>query len=103
MKYKLIKPVNSNYSTIEQVLTNRNIPLNEIQHYLNTTDKDINPPEALGETFLNNAAATLLTHIADNDKALVIVDCDCDGFTSAALLINYLHDLFPSWVENNLK
>ena len=103
MKYKLIKPVNSNYSTIEQVLTNRNIPLNEIQHYLNTTDKDINPPEALGETFLNNAAATLLTHIADNDKALVVVDCDCDGFTSAALLINYLHDLFPSWVENNLK
>ena len=103
MKYQLIKPINSNYSTLEQVLTNRNIPIEEIEHYLNTTDNDINKPEALGETCLNNAATTLLTHIADNDQALVIVDCDCDGFTSAALLINYLHDLFPSWVENNLK
>lgn len=27
---------------------------------------------------------------------------DCDGFTSSALLINYLHDAFPIWVENHL-
>ena len=27
MKYKLIKPINLNYSVIEQILTNRNIPL----------------------------------------------------------------------------
>ena len=103
MRYKLIKPINSNYSTLEQVLTNRNIPITEVQHYLNTTDEDINTPEALGEVCLKNAATTLLTHISNNDQALVIVDCDCDGFTSAALLINYLHDLFPNWVENNLK
>ena len=30
------------------------------------------------------------------------VDCDCDGYTSSALLINYLHDLFPATVENNV-
>ena len=35
MKYKLIKPVQKNYSTIEQILTNRNIQYSEIQHYLN--------------------------------------------------------------------
>ena len=103
MKYQLIKPVNSKYSTIEQILTNRNIPLEEVYHYLNTTDNDINEPEALGQTCLNNAAAALTTHIADNDEVLVVCDCDCDGFTSAALLINYLHDLFPLWVETKLK
>ena len=103
MKYQLIKPINSNYSTIEQILTNRHIPLEEVQHYLNTTDNDINKPEMLGEDCLKSAATTLLMHVANNDPALVIVDCDCDGFTSAALLINYLHDLFPAWVENNLK
>ena len=32
----------------------------------------------------------------------MIVDSDCDGFTSSALLINYLYDLFPAWVQNNL-
>lgn len=34
---------------------------------------------------------------------MVIVDSDCDGFTSAAALINYLHDIFPVWVENHLS
>ena len=47
MKYQLIKPINNNYSPIEQILTNRGIPFNEIKHYLNTTDNDINPPENL--------------------------------------------------------
>ena len=103
MKYQLIKPINSNYSTIEQILTNRHIPLTEVTHYLNTTDKDINKPEAFGQNCLTQAAQCLIQHIAAGSHALVIVDCDCDGFTSAALLINYLHDLVPSWIESNLK
>jgi len=102
MKYKLIKPINKNYSIIEQILTNRGIPLNEISHYINTTDNDINPPEALGEDKLKAAAALLIKTIQSTKQALVIVDADADGFTSAAILINYLHDLFPSWVENKL-
>lgn len=102
MKYKLIKPINQNYSPIEQILTNRGIPFNEISHYINTTDNDINSPEALGQDKLKAAAALLIKTIQSNSQALVIVDADADGFTSAAILINYLHDLFPSWVENNL-
>lgn len=103
MKYKLISPINPKYNTIEQILTNRHIPLEEVAHYLNTTDKDINVPEALGQACLTAAACALLTHINNEDNALVIVDCDCDGFTAAAVLINYLHDIFPAWVENHLK
>ena len=49
MKYKLIKPINSNYSVIEQILTNRNIPLNLISKYLNTTDEVIISPLCFGE------------------------------------------------------
>lgn len=74
MKYQLIKPINSNYSTIEQVLTNRNIPLAEVAHYLHTTDNDINEPAALGQKCLNDAAAALITSISANKKALVVVD-----------------------------
>lgn len=102
MKYKLIKPINQNYSPVEQILTNRGIPFNEISHYINTTDNDINPPEALGENKLKAAAALLIKTIQSDNQTLVIVDADADGFTSSAILINYLHDLFPSWVENNL-
>ena len=102
MKYQLIKPVNSSYSIVEQVLTNRGIPYEEINHYLSTTDKDINSYESFGMDKLEAAATALISCVKNNQDALVVVDCDCDGYTSAAILINYLHDIFPSFVENNL-
>ena len=94
MKYELIKDINPKYNAIEQVLTNRGIPYNEIGHYLNTTDKDINSAEMLGEECLKAAATQLLTTIKNNKRMLVVVDSDCDGYTSSALLLNYLYDLF---------
>ena len=102
MRYELINPINSNYSTVEQILTNRGIKLEQIKHYLNTTDKDINEPELLGEKSLRNAAALVIQTVQRNLKTVVIVDCDCDGYTSAAIFINYLYDLFPTYVQHNL-
>lgn len=102
MKYQLINPINQNYSTIEQILINRGVPYNNVYHYLNTTDNDINSFMELGREKLSAAAALLSKTISNNDKCLVIVDSDADGFTSSAILINYLHDLFPAWVETNL-
>ena len=102
MRYHLLKPTNPNYSVLEQILTNRGIERKDIEHYLHTTDDDINSPLSLGEDNLRRAAAALVAAIQAQKNALVIVDCDCDGFTSASVLINYLHDVFPSWVENHL-
>lgn len=102
MKYQLINPINQSYSTIEQILTNRGVPYNEIYHYLNTTDNDINSFMELDRNKLSAAAALLSETISNNNKCLIIVDSDADGFTSSAILINYLHDLFPAWVETNL-
>ena len=103
MRYQLIKPINPDYSTIEQILTNRGIKREDVYHYLNTTDDDISSPLDLGEKSLNAAAQSIIQHIFSKDKTLVICDCDCDGFTSAALLINYLYDLVPAYVETGLK
>ena len=102
MKFKLIKPINPHYSAVEQILTNRGIPYYDIHHWLNTTDADINDFNLLGADRLLKAAQTLISVISQDARALVIVDSDCDGFTSSALLINYLYDLFPAWVQNNL-
>ena len=63
MKYKLINEINKNYSTIETVLTNRGIKLEDIKHYLNTTDDDINDCAALGLENLKAAAAILIKTI----------------------------------------
>ena len=103
MKYQLIKPMNPNYNALQQILTNRGIPFERIYEYLNTTDEIINSPLDLGESNLKQAALTIIGHIAADRPALVVCDCDCDGFTSASLLINYLYDLFPTYVKNSLK
>ena len=103
MKYQLIKPINQNYSVIQQILTNRNIPIDKINNYLFTSDADVAPPEALGQNKLRQAAAALISTISKQGRTLVVVDSDCDGFTSSAILINYLHDFFPSWVQTKLN
>ena len=104
MKYKLIKEMNKEYNAIQQILTNRGINFNDIHHYLNTTDEDINEPEAFGlEQEMKSAASALIKTILNEANALIVVDCDCDGFTASALLINYLYELFPAWVTNHLK
>lgn len=45
----------------------------------------------------------LIQHISNNDKILVVVDSDCDGYTSAAVLLNYLYRRFPGFTQNNIS
>ena len=103
MKYKLIKEIDYNLTPIQQILYNRGIKLSEIHHYLNTTDKDINDAEMFGQDTIKQAIITLVKAINENKKTLILVDCDCDGYTAAAILINYLYDLFPNFVNEYLK
>ena len=103
MKYKLIKEPDNSLSAIQQILYNRGISLNQIHHYLNTSDLDINSFDGLGIENLKNAAAALVSTIQNKKNMLIVVDSDCDGYTSSAILLNYLYDLFPSFIENNVK
>lgn len=103
MKYKLIKEPDNSLSAIQQILYNRGISLNQIHHYLNTSDLDINSFDGLGIENLKNAAAALVSTIQNKKNVLIVVDSDCDGYTSSAILLNYLYDLFPSFIENNVK
>ena len=101
MEYRLRAPEFPIYTPVEQVLVNRGIPYDQINHYLNTTDSDILDPRLIPH--LDEGAKMLIKHISQNDKVLIQVDSDCDGYTSAALLMNYLYCLFPSFVNNNIS
>ncbi len=101
MKYQLINPIDNTKSPIQQILTNRGIALKDIEHFLNTTDNDILNP--LGLDNIELAAKTLIQHISNGSLVYLPVDPDCDGMTSAAIFINYLYKLFPSFVKNNLS
>jgi single-stranded-DNA-specific exonuclease len=94
MEYQLIAERDKKLSAIEQVLTNRGIT--DIDHYLNTSDKDILDLSTIDH--LKEGATMLALHIAKGSKVMIQIDSDCDGYTSAALLINYLNKLFPAFV-----
>ena len=102
MKFKLINPPNENYSATKQVLINRGFVPQEIEHYMNLSDADINDPEVFGEELLAAAASVLKRAIDSQSDICVVVDCDCDGYTSSAILINYLYDLDPDFTENHV-
>ena len=102
MKVTLLNEPDKNLSGTVQVLLNRGIDAKNMTHYLNTTDEDINEPAAFGQDLLTRGARMLISHIAAEHDILVVVDADCDGFTSSAVLINYLYDVFPAFVENHL-
>lgn len=98
MEYNLILPRNEEYSIQEQILVNRGIKYEDIEHYLNVTEED-----NLGPKLLNNidqAANILVKHIEkENNVIKVQVDSDCDGYTSAALLLNYVHKRWPEYID----
>ena len=103
MEYQLITPefpLKKSATVVERVLANRGINPDNTKHYLNTNDKDILDPSTIAN--IKDGAKMLIKHVSQNDKVLVQIDSDCDGYTSAAVLINYLNCLFPGFVQNNI-
>lgn len=89
--------------TLTQVLVNRGMSADDVKRYsLASLETEVNSPYAFGGELMEAAIKMLIGHINDNHQVLVVVDCDVDGNTSAAVLINYLYKLFPSWVENKV-
>lgn len=97
MKYKLIAKPNKNYSPMQQILVNRGIDVKDIEHYLKTSDADILNPDLLDNMI--EGVKRLISAIKNREKIFLIVDCDADGFTASAALINYIYKVFPSAMD----
>ena len=100
MEYQLINKPISRLQEIEQILMNRGIPLIDVYRYLHTSPVDIIPPTEIAN--IKEGASLLVKHISQNNKAMLQIDSDCDGFTSFAVFMNYLNNLFPAFVQNNI-
>ena len=101
MEYRLINPLEKSTSAIEQIFKNRGFKdTDSILKYTNTQDSDILDPKTIDN--ISDGVKMLISHIKQNNKVMIQVDSDCDGYTSAAVLINYLNRLFPSFVQNNI-
>ena len=101
MEYKLIAERQPNTTLLEQVLLNRGFTnRTDILHYLQVDENDVLDPMLLMN--MREGVKMLMKHISANDEAYIIVDADCDGYTSSAILLNYLNRLFPAWVQGHV-
>lgn len=94
MKYKLKtnKKIDDIFDIKEYILNNRGII--NIESFLNPKEMD-----CISYTKLNNinkATEKLLYHLNNDGKICIVVDCDCDGMTSSALLWNYIKNIYPN-------
>lgn len=94
MNYELINN-DSATSLLTQVFLNRGFTEQEMCQYLNPTDDYILSPNLLDN--INEAADLIISNIQKGEKIVCIVDPDCDGFTSTAVLVNYCHKAFPNY------
>jgi single-stranded-DNA-specific exonuclease len=88
-------------SAVEQVLYNRGINPNEMDRFKYPSAEEVFDPERIEHMF--EGAQMLIRHVSQNDKIFIQVDSDCDGYTSAAILINYLNCLFPHFAQTKIS
>ena len=79
-----------------QLLKNRGIT--NPQQFMNPTDQNLEDVHLLDN--IDSATDIFLWHMNNNSKVMVLQDCDCDGITSAAVMVLYIKDHFP---EINVK
>ena len=101
MRYQLIAPRDEAMSAVEQVLHNRGIKLEDMDRFKYPSQNDIIDPLKLDN--MHKGVQMLMRHVGQNDKIFIQIDSDCDGYTSAAILINYLNCLFPHFVQTNVS
>lgn len=101
MRYKLFGEL-KNYPPVKQVLVNRGISENKLETWINAGWPQINSPWLFGKEKVKHALRLIHESVLDNREIYVLVDCDADGFTSAALIINYLDKQYEELVKNKI-
>lgn len=90
-KYKLLGNVGFG-NEINSILKSKGI--SDIETFLNPTDKYLESELLLDN--IEKARDKLVFYLNNNSKILIIVDPDVDGFTSAALIYQYIKRVKPS-------
>lgn len=90
MQYKLKSLIKNNY--LYTILKERGIE--DPFRYLSPSSVDIESWKNLDN--VSRGADMLLKHLGNEEKIALIVDCDCDGYTSSAIIYNFIKTIFPT-------
>lgn len=88
--YKLYKPTLDSLTPQQQILYNRDIPVEEQSNWLNAYWNDVNNFHLLKN--IKEAAIMIINHcMYTSSKITILQDADADGLTSSAIIANYIH------------
>lgn len=79
------------YSALTQVLINRGLKIDELDTWLNANENQIYDESLFGQEMVDKLVQRVIQAKDNEDNITVVVDSDADGFTSAAIFINYLY------------
>lgn len=103
MKYKLYKEINKQLTPQQQILFNRGIPIEQQETWLNAGHESIWDWIALDYDKMTLACKTLLDAISEEKEICINIDPDVDGYTSAAIIINYLYKRFSEYAKKHVS
>lgn len=88
--YKLYKSTLDSLTPQQQILYNRDIPVEEQSNWLNAYWNDVNNFHLLKN--IKKAAIMIINHcMYTSSKITILQDADADGLTSSAIIANYIH------------
>lgn len=94
MKYIVNQDIDINSGNlVNNILLSRGIERDKLLRYLWPTSEELSPADLLDNT--DRGASLLNYHLQSGSDILIIVDCDCDGFTSAAEMYLYIKHYYP--------
>lgn len=90
-----VKLANENFTSnyLKNLLAARGVT--NIEEFLDPSIKQLNSPE-LFDNIAKGASILTQTLLKSDSKILVVVDCDVDGFTSAAIIYQYIKLIEPT-------
>jgi len=92
MKYRLRGDFSHNENCVYDILENRKVP--NIEAFIHPDKKYENSPYLLEN--IEAAADLLVQHLVAEHTIAILVDADNDGFTSAAMIWNYIKTVYPN-------
>ena len=96
MKYKLLGDYQDNLHPLNQILINRGVT--DLPKWIAADESNINSYAAFGIEKIRHALKLMML-AGFGEEIYVLVDCDADGFTSAAIIINYIYQAYRYAIE----
>ncbi len=103
IKYQLYKEIIPEFSALQQILHNRGIELEGQQKWLYAGRERFNDWRLLGKDKVLHGIDSIMAVMRANKNICVCVDPDCDGFTSAAIFINYIYSLDAKYCKEHVS